>query len=259
MQATHGTLAPPAAPWSAIRKQDGSGAYLSVYLSSSLARLPIRDVTRLRDNKSDPNLETKTYGLFSTCEQRMRQSIAKRGIDEIFFITNVEGEGRALVGRYKLGWLVELEPGDVALAASAMRFVEPIPVATIPGRAGDKTRTRIRGYMRVDTHVANDLRQLVDASPDRTDRYLAEIARLERMSSARTGYTYPSWDKKTPFTWPDAGPVLAGGGHAVTSTNVSSSGVWVCAHCSARINNEARLRVCNVCHRRGTLKPEDAE
>ena len=76
-----------------------AGAYVSVYLSSEVGRVPVRDVLRLGDNKSDPNLETQTYGLFSTCEPTMRKSIAARGITEIFFVTSVEPIGRALVGQ----------------------------------------------------------------------------------------------------------------------------------------------------------------
>jgi hypothetical protein len=122
------SLAPPNDPWLPLVAQPGAGAYLSVYLSSPFARLPIRDVMRLGDNKSDPNLETMTYGLFSTCEPKMRVSIAARGIEEIFFLANLHGgEGRALVGMYELGWQVEVEKGDIAFAAKSGKFIEPIP------------------------------------------------------------------------------------------------------------------------------------
>ena len=107
---------PPVEPWSPLRKQAGAGAYLSVYLSSPLARLPVRDITRLGDNKSDPNLETLSYGMFSTCEPRMRTSIVNRSIGEIFFLTNFRGEGRVLTGYYKLGWH---RPGPLTGATSS--------------------------------------------------------------------------------------------------------------------------------------------
>src|SRR5687768_5215057 len=103
---------PPAPPWVPITPRLGSGSYVSVYLSSDIARVPVRDVTRLSDNKSDPNLETATYGLFSTCEPIMRESIKSRGISEIFFITTVEDLGRCLTGWYELGWMVDVGDSD---------------------------------------------------------------------------------------------------------------------------------------------------
>lgn len=94
-----------------------------------MGRLPVRDVLKLGDNKSDPNVETLTYGLFSTCEETMRQSIASRGIGEIFFITSVEAlERLALVGMYELGWVAEVGPKDFAYVARRARFIDPVPV-----------------------------------------------------------------------------------------------------------------------------------
>jgi hypothetical protein len=250
------TLAPPAEPWARLSTTPAAGAYLSVYLSSPYARLPVRDVTRLGDNKSDPNLETLTYGLFSTCEPIMRASIASHGIGKIFFLTNIEGAGRALVGLYELGWLVEVDDGDVALAATSARFIEPIPVARIAGQAGKAVQTRMRAFMRVDAPVAAELSALVESAPDRTADYLAEIDRLERMSRARTGFRYPSWDRKDPFSWADAEPYLSNLSSKTAAPNTSPSGAWICSHCQARIVNRAKLKVCNVCGRRGTLQPE---
>src|SRR4051812_15572618 len=137
---------PPAPPWVPVNKRAESGSYVSVYLSSDLARLPVRDLTRLNDNKSDPNVETGTYGLFSTCEPIMRDSIVSRGISEIFFVTTVEGLGRCLVGRYELGWMVEVGDDDIALAASDMRFISPFPVDRIAGAAGVEMNKRLRNF-----------------------------------------------------------------------------------------------------------------
>ena len=69
---------PPAAPWTALEVNTPATGYLSVYLSEDLSRLPIRAITRPYDNKSDPNIETGTYGLFSTCERAMRAGDAGR-------------------------------------------------------------------------------------------------------------------------------------------------------------------------------------
>lgn len=251
--------APPADPW--VPVTDGGPApeaYVSVYLSSPLARLPVRDVTRLEDNKSDPNLETSTYGLFSTCEPIMRTSIANRGIREIFFVTTIEGRGRALVGYYALGWSAIVDEGDVAFAASQSRFVDPIMVASLRGRAGKALQPRLRNFKIVDAPTATALRHAVDEHPDRTDDYLAEITRLERMSLSRTGFRYPSWDRKEPFSWDAAAPYLSDLNVAEDAPNSSPTGAWICAACKSRIVNRARLKVCNVCNARGTLIPEES-
>jgi hypothetical protein len=250
------SYAPPNSPWRPIVPRADAGAYVSVYLSSSLGRLPVRDVLRLGDNKSDPNLETGSYGLFSTCEPPMRVSIASRGISEIFFVTSVDG-ARALVGRYELGWLAEVDEGDFAYATRSMRFVDPIPLGQLSGRLGTEMQKRLRNYKIVDSKLADELRDLVNSADDRTSAYLFEIDRLERMSLARTGFRYPTWDGTTAFSWATAGPYLASTQKSglKSTPNTSPTGTWQCSACGAEIRNEARLKVCSVCHERGTLQP----
>lgn len=233
-----------------------AGAYVSVYLSSDVGRVPVRDVLLLGDNKSDPNLETQTYGVFSTCEPTMRKSIASRGITEIFFVTTVEPVGRALVGRYELGSLAEVNKDDFAYAANVARFIDPIPVSQISGKAGSEMKKKLRNYKIVDPHTADALRALVDGSPDRTSDYVFEIDRLERMSLSRTGFRYPTWDGIDGFSWATAGPYLQGASNEPISVpNSSPTGIWVCSSCGTQIRNEARLKVCNACRERGTLQP----
>jgi hypothetical protein len=134
--------------WTSLAADDQAGAYLSVYYSSPLARWPVRDITKVRDNKSDPNLETLSYGMFSTCEPRMRTSIVNRSIGEIFFLTNFRGEGRVLTGYYKLGWH---RPGpltgatkDFVLAARSACFIDPIPIGDVPAPAGPELAGQFR-------------------------------------------------------------------------------------------------------------------
>lgn len=233
-----------------------AGAYVSVYLSSDVGRVPVRDVLRVGDNKSDPNLETQTYGVFSTCEPTMRKSIAGRGITEIFFVTSVEPLGRALVGRYELGWFVEVNQSDFAYAATLARFIDPIPVSQITGRAGTEMQKQLRNYRIVEPQVADALRTLVDGHADRTSDYVFEIDRLERMSLSRTGFRYPTWDGIDAFSWATAGPYLRGASNTPVKTpNSSPTGIWVCSSCGTQIRNEARLKVCSACRERGTLQP----
>lgn len=248
-------LAPPNPPWRPVSAATGAGSYVSVYLSSSLGRLPVRDVLKLGDNKSDPNIETLTYGLFSTCEPTMRQSIAARGIREMFFVTTVDGLGRALVGMYDLHWFVKVGAKDFAFAAQTARFIDPIPVAQITGTAGRELQKPLRNYKIIEPEIADDVRGLVTSSVDRTDDYLFEVDRLERMSLSRTGFRYPSWDRVEPFSWDAAEPYLAEAESDLGAPNTSPTGMWRCTACGAQIRNEARLRICNVCHRFGTVEP----
>ncbi len=187
----------------------------------------------------------------------MRQSIASRGIGEIFFVTSVDGLGRALVGMYELGWLVEVGSKDFAYAAKGARFIDPIPVGQIAGRAGRELQKPVRNYRIIDIPVADDVRGLVTASIDRTHDYLFEIDRLERMSLSRTGFRYPSWDRVNAFTWDVAAPYLAEATEALEAPNTSGTGTWRCTACGSQIRNEARLKICNVCHRFGTLEPAE--
>src|SRR5687768_8784003 len=96
--------APPNPPWRELTPNAGSGGFVSVFYSDPLSRLPVRDVTRPGDNKSDPNLETGTFGLFSTCERSMRSGVRNRQVPWIFFVTSHGAAKRALVGLYAVGW-----------------------------------------------------------------------------------------------------------------------------------------------------------
>src|SRR4051812_16368068 len=99
------SVRPPAAPWLKIDRPSGAG-YLSIYYSDDLSPLPIRWITKPGDNKSDPNIETLTYGLFSTCSRGMRSGAVKNAAEFLFFACN-RGAGRVLSGYYRLKWYAE--------------------------------------------------------------------------------------------------------------------------------------------------------
>ena len=128
--------APTLGAWTPLGDASGGAGYLSVYRSDPLARYPIRHVTKKADNKSDPNIETGTYGLFSTCERPMRRKIVREGRPHLFFVTSHGRSSRALTGYYELGWFAEstggAATGDYALAATKIRFIEPIPLDVLP-------------------------------------------------------------------------------------------------------------------------------
>jgi len=251
---------PPAAPWHSLR--DSGCGYLSIYLSDPLARYAVRAVTRRADNKSDPNIETFTYGLFSTCEPMMRNKIVKDGAATVFFVTRHAGRARAVTGYYQVGWYAEGARGarnrDFALAASAARFTDPIPVASLPDALAPVCAGWYRTFRPVDHEVTKALRAILDACPDRTSAYLGEISRLEQFSRARTGYAYPSWGREHGFTWDDAPTYYHRPAVVPAETrNSSSSGRWRCTGCQCVIRNAALLKQCPVCKRMGTLVPEN--
>src|SRR5216683_1864933 len=71
-------LKPPAPPWLELVPTDDAGeGVLSFYYSEDEAAVPIRAIMLPNNNKSDPNIETATYGLFSTCSQRTRAGIVE--------------------------------------------------------------------------------------------------------------------------------------------------------------------------------------
>ncbi len=251
---------PPRPPWVALR--DNGGGYLSYYYSDPLARYPVRELTRPADNKSDPNIETLTYGLFSTCEPKMRNRVVVDGAATLLFVTR-RGGRRTLAGYYHLGWYTEGALGadqrDWALAADTARFVDPIPLAELADAVRACART-FRTYLRLDPQDVARLRAEVDSRPDRTDGYLRELARVEQFAIRRTGYAYPSWGRDRGFGWDAASDFFRRAGNLTTAApNSSRTGRWRCSACAAVVPNGALLKQCPACRAVGTLTPDVQE
>src|SRR3954470_6457216 len=87
--------------WQELKFGAETSGYLSFYYSDDLSPLPVRWVTKPGDNKSDPNFETATYGLFSTCSPNMRSGVARKQIGTIFFFTRRNGR-REVTGFYRV-------------------------------------------------------------------------------------------------------------------------------------------------------------
>lgn len=230
-----------------------------MYLSDPLARYPIRAVTRPRDNKSDPNLETGTYGVFSTCQVKMRKSIATKGVSYIFFVTTHRPGTRVLAGYYAVGWSAPGPDGDHVLAASNWRFVAPVSTASLPGdlRAAAEVR---RGYTELDPSQSERLVAILDGKPDLTQRYIEEIKRLETLNHRHTGYRYPSWKRTAGWSWADVAtyishPARTGGPVA----NSAPGGRWICTGCQNLSISQARLKRCPACGAISTLTPAPKE
>jgi hypothetical protein len=250
----------PGDPWKTLADQ-GRG-YLSVYFSEPLARWPIREITRPGDNKSDPNIETGTYGLFSTCEPGMRNRIVHDGAATIFFLTTRKrGEGRVLSGYYNIGWFTEGTQGainrDYALAASSMRFIDPIATNDLPGPLAAICSTPFRTMRPIEPATTSALRTLCDYQPDRTHNYLDEVNRIERFARARSGYAYPSWGREDGFTWDNAPEYYQTDTELSKVPNSSKNKKWRCRECSFVITSGALLKRCPLCKEMATLAPAE--
>ena len=256
-------IAPPNPPWVELGVEPSGGGYLSIYYSDRLSRLPVREVTRPGDNKSDPNLETGTFGLFSTCERNMRAGVRSRSVGWIFFITSHRGRPRALTGFYEVGWWAYGKlagiPEDVCLAAKRIHFVDPpLALSDLPNPARQATETGFHNVKLVGEEIVDSLVAELLARPDATTAYWKEIDRLERFNRHHTGYR--CWRRTKPFAWEDAESLVAASppsGHGRGVPNSSPSGRWRCVNCKHSFANSSRLKECPGCHEHDTLVPEE--
>jgi len=253
-------VTPPNRPWKEFDNPTASG-YLSVYYSDDLSPLPVRFVTKPGDNKSDPNLETLTYGLFSTCSPSMRAGIVRRRYSYIFFTTQRKA-GRVLSGFYHIRWYAPANSSrknDYYLAADEGHFVAEAPLLTeVDRRCGTKLSRRFRNTLLLDIGGCCSLRNYLMSFPNALDGYREEIDRLERFSLIHTGFRYPSWKRRAKFDWTSAEQHLSPVGSVASSpvVNTSPSGKWKCVKCSNVINNKALLRQCPQCGALGMLVPD---
>ena len=249
-------------PWREL--SDAGRGYLSVYFSEPLARWPVREITRPADNKSDPNIETGTYGLFSTCEPSMRNRIVNDGAATVFFLTTRrKHQGRVVSGYYHVGWYTEGTQGtvnrDYALAAATMRFIEPILASDLPEPLATICSAQFRTMKPIDVATTSELRKLCDNRPDRTADYLSEVARVETFARARSGYAYPSWGREFGFTWDDAAGYYQTDAELSKVPNSSKNRKWRCRECGYVIKSGALLKRCPLCKQMATLAPAEED
>jgi hypothetical protein len=101
------------------------------------------------------------------------------------------------------------------------------------------------------------LHAAVDATPDLTTAYVAELQRIERFAKTRTGYAYPSWGRADGFTAEDCPSFLAASTGGTPNSSLTQR--WVCSACRKIIANRALLRQCPACQQVGTLVPLTTE
>jgi hypothetical protein len=159
-------------------------------------------VSHKNDPKPDPNIETKTYGLFSYCCPAARKSIVKQGIGYQFFCTARRDAIRVLTGYYRTGWCFEVRDDDFMIAAEYCRFVSPgFPLPELM-RYLEGCPMGTRDWRYIPKTAAARLLSLIDETPNATALYKSEIRRLERWSLQNYGHTYRNRTKG--FGWEDA-------------------------------------------------------
>lgn len=254
---------PPRPPWKTLDAREPPTGYLTFYYSDDLSRLAVRHVTRPGDCKSDPNIETGTFGLFSTCEPSVRSALVNNGARYLFFVTTRPEIGRVLAGFYRIGWWCGAARGpdrDVRLAADEVHFVEnPIAVGDLPEPARSSASRPMRSCRPVDADAAGQLLNALRSLTDATPAYLGEVDRLERFNAFRTSARYPGWGQNERFTW-DLAPAfleelqagVPAGQPAVK--NQSDTQLWRCPACGEVRRNQSRLRRCPACKQVVTLE-----
>lgn len=249
---------PPNTPWRPLNSTSDAGGYLSYFYSDDLSELPVRWVTKPGDNKSDPNLETCTYGLFSTCSPSMRSGLVRSRATHVFFFTTRKFE-RQLAGYYRVGWYAvgPQGPRDFCLAADRCHFVRsPVPLTTIDARLGTTFSRRFRGLLRTTKDETQQLAGILEEQPDARADYLSEIDRLERFNLKHGGFRYIAWRRSVPFSWQEAVRYLSAPASAATVvSNSSATDTWRCLDCAHIFRNKALLKQCPACAHVGTLRP----
>lgn len=259
------SFVPPNPPWIVLETISKPGGYLSYYYSDEISPFPVRWITKPGDNKSDPNLETSTYGLFSTCSPNMRSGVVKSGRPYIFFITNRNGV-RVLTGYYYIRWYARgsFSGGwDFCLAANEKRFINPpIGLKEIDRRFGSTLSRPFRTFKSISHEICLKLRSLLDSRRDFTSEYLEEIDRLERFNLRHGEYRYIGWKQKDKFSWEYASARYFQESSVQVSPkrtkNSNPENKWICLACHRTLINKSLLRRCPNCGEIACLQPDNS-
>lgn len=258
-------IEPPNSPWQELKINKAAGGSLSFYYRDELSKYPVRAVTKVGDNKADPNLETLTYGLFSTCQKDLRSAIVKQGRRFIFF-TARHHNARVLVGYYALRWFAPVantSDHDFAVAADEAHFVSsPLPLSEVDRLCGTSLNRKFRLNLLLSPETCETLKEFLLKSDNAMDAYLAEIHRLERFNKAQGGHLYIGRKLDTEYSWAAAPVYLAthpqdDKASSVSIRNSSPSDWWSCTACDYELRNKALLRICPNCKAINTLVPLD--
>lgn len=259
------SVKPPNNLWKELPITKTSGGCLTFFYSEDLSYLPIRWVTKPSDNKSDPNLETLTYGLFSTCGKQLRQSIVKHGSEYLFFITNLKKQGRCLVGFYKLKWFAasNSRANDYSIAAQQGHFVEnPISLKFIDQIHGTNFSQAFRLFRRIPKEDCLILESTLLKQTNIIGKYLEEIDRLERFNEKHGKYRYIAWKQSEKFSWEYAKNYLDQPVYIAKALHTKNSTVddtWECCKCHYEFKNRSLLKRCPNCGAINTVSSKNRE
>jgi hypothetical protein len=208
--------------WKVIENNPKTTGHIAYYYSDSKADLPVRGIRKKWDSKADPNIETKTYGLFSTCMPPARKNMVTNRDSYIFFFTKWRGQ-RMFTGYYELGYFVDTgiiptangkarKFPDYALLAKRTHFVRngiPLTGDRWSIITEDSFNDGVidgygpRDFKQIDSKLTNLLKSKLDEQKDITGEYVKEIYRLENENLQKYGYKYPSWKRREGFTKDD--------------------------------------------------------
>jgi len=185
--------------------------WLVYYYSHQKTSLPVRHVQKSWDEKVDPNLETMTYGLFTTCSFVMRYQALQNRDKYLFFFT-YRNHRRVITGYYELGWYVKTgfinhgkkvvyHDSDIAFKARKLHFVEHgITLDERDGMNWNEVKVaanKIEGFgqrrpQRVGELEARWIKRELDSETDITSDYVGQIKHLENENLAKYGFRYPT-------------------------------------------------------------------
>lgn len=256
---------PPGPPWVEHTVDPTAPSNINIYYSSERTRVPVRRVNEAANPKSDPNIETFSYGLCSTCTRDVRERIVDEGRPEIFFVTNVDGR-RQLVGYYSIGWYSRgpVLPSfyrrgkiqaDFRLVADRVELTYPTVDLQSFAREYALEDELLTGFRKktVPGDVADLLRSAVDSGPDAYEKYVNAARRLEQYNQQHYGTTYPNWGRTGSFTMETIEEYV----HPPETIDVErfpwddyeyeNKERWECYQCSYEFTNGAPLKLCPEC------------
>ena len=179
--------------WKANRPVQNTGKLCYHYCSAE-SHLPIRDVLNHHRQgfKAEPNYETATYNLCTSCNQPSVHAAVKNGFSHILFITRYTGSNPKyadryfIVGYYEIGWISEVD-GRLAVRAGKIAFAPVAHAYEVTEKRWQRInrngRTRCLGNLRHATQcIRGSMLKGIVAHLDRHDvtyEYLREVSRLK--------------------------------------------------------------------------------
>lgn len=263
---------PPNYPWLELHPNPAASSYLCFYYTTRFSSYPIRDVNRIvpagqgkfvADCKVDPNWETATFGLFSTCQASIRCGAVNRHAPYLFFFGDhaTESGGRGVTGYYRLRWYAHggTYKGDFCLAADKTHFVQrAIAFSDVNDEIGTHLSNRVpRLAKTLSPNEAHGLVAMLETQPDATNAYVAEVRRLEEINARNSGgLRYVNFSRRESYTWNSVSSIRSLGvaSDQNRQKNSGPSNTLYCVSCQATVPSKSLLKLCPVCQGHGTLR-----